>query len=100
MITLVKTLAFAAGTMLATSAFAQSAREVRGPSPNVAVEHEGRLPPLSDAVGWLNSAPLALAELRGKAGLSHLKIYELSEDLRKEGIVPSGLLELSAQGGF
>jgi len=64
MIALVKMLVFAAGTMLATSAFAQSAREVRGPSPNVAVKHEGRLPPLSDAVGWLNSAPLALAELR------------------------------------
>jgi hypothetical protein len=40
------------------------------------------------------------ADSRFIAGLSHLKIYELSEDLRKEGIVPSGLLELSAQGGF
>ena len=41
-----------------------------------------------------------LAEAGMNAGLSHLKIYELSEDLRKEGIVPSGLFELSAQGGF
>lgn len=37
----VKTLATAAvGTMLATSAFAQSAREVRGGSPYVAIENE------------------------------------------------------------
>ena len=36
-----KTLAVAAaGTMLATSAFAQSAREVRGPTPYFAVENE------------------------------------------------------------
>ena len=51
---LVRTLAgVAAGTMLATTAFAQSAREVRGPSPYVAVENEPapRLivdPPLPD----------------------------------------------------
>jgi len=32
--------AVAAGTVLATSAFAQSAREVRGPSPFVAIENE------------------------------------------------------------
>src|SRR5258707_12870531 len=38
---LIKTLAaVAAGTVLATSAFAQSAREVRGPSPYVAIENE------------------------------------------------------------
>ena len=38
---LIKTLAaVAAGTVLATSAFAQSAREVRGPSPFVAIENE------------------------------------------------------------
>jgi hypothetical protein len=38
---LIKTLAaVAAGTVLATSAFAQSAREVRGPSPLVAIENE------------------------------------------------------------
>jgi Family of unknown function (DUF6130) len=38
---LVKTLAaVAAGTMLATSAFAQSAREVRGASPYVEIENE------------------------------------------------------------
>ena len=37
----IKTLAaVAAGTVLATSAFAQSAREVRGPSPYVAIENE------------------------------------------------------------
>lgn len=37
----IKTLAaVAAGTLLATSAFAQSAREIRGPSPYVAVENE------------------------------------------------------------
>lgn len=39
--TLIKTLAaVAAGTVLATSAFAQSAKEVRGASPYVAVENE------------------------------------------------------------
>ncbi|HLZ65312.1 MAG TPA: DUF6130 family protein [Aliidongia sp.] len=39
--TLLKTLAAAAaGTVLATSAFAQSAREVRGASPYVAIENE------------------------------------------------------------
>jgi hypothetical protein len=32
--------AVAAGTVLATTAFAQSAREVRGPSPYVAIENE------------------------------------------------------------
>ena len=38
---LIKTLAtIAAGTVLATSAFAQSAREIRGPSPYVAIENE------------------------------------------------------------
>ena len=41
MTTLIKTLAaVAAGTVLATSAFAQSAREVRGPSPYAAIENE------------------------------------------------------------
>src|SRR5262245_28712476 len=41
MITLKKTLAaIASGTVLATSAFAQSARDVRGGSPYVAVENE------------------------------------------------------------
>jgi hypothetical protein len=50
----IKTLAaVAAGAMLATSAFAQSAREVRGPSPYIAIENEPapRLivdPPLPD----------------------------------------------------
>ena len=39
--TLIKTLAAAAaGTVLATSAFAQSAREIRGASPYVAIENE------------------------------------------------------------
>ena len=39
--TVIKTLAAAAaGTVLATSAFAQSAREIRGASPYVAVENE------------------------------------------------------------
>ena len=39
--TLIKTLvAAAAGTVLATSTFAQSAREVRGASPYVAIENE------------------------------------------------------------
>ena len=51
---LVKTLAaVTTGTVLATSAFAQSAREVRGPSPYVAVENEPAAklivdPPLPD----------------------------------------------------
>lgn len=42
MTTLIKTLATiaAAGAMLATSAFAQSAREIRGPSPYNAIENE------------------------------------------------------------
>ena len=38
---LIKTLAtIAAGTVLATGAFAQSAREIRGASPYVAIENE------------------------------------------------------------
>jgi uncharacterized protein DUF6130 len=38
---IIKTLAaVAAGTVLATSAFAQNAREVRGPTPYFAVENE------------------------------------------------------------
>ncbi len=38
---LIKTLAaVAAGTVLATSAFAQSAREIRGPTPYLAIENE------------------------------------------------------------
>jgi hypothetical protein len=38
---LIKTLAVvAAGTVLATSAFAQSARDIRGGSPYIAIEHE------------------------------------------------------------
>jgi hypothetical protein len=41
MILLIKTLAaVAAGTVLATNAFAQSAREIRGASPYVAIENE------------------------------------------------------------
>jgi hypothetical protein len=41
MATLIKALAaVAAGTFLATIAFAQSAREIRGPSPYVPVENE------------------------------------------------------------
>ena len=41
MIMLIGTLAaLAAGTVLATSVFAQSAREVRGPTPYVAIENE------------------------------------------------------------
>jgi hypothetical protein len=35
--------AVAAGTMLATSAFAQSAKEVRGASPYAAIENENPL---------------------------------------------------------
>ena len=41
MMKLIKTLvAIAAGTLLATSAFAQSARDIRGGSPYVAIENE------------------------------------------------------------
>ena len=41
MMKLIKTLtAIAAGTVLATSAFAQSARDIRGGSPYVAIENE------------------------------------------------------------
>jgi hypothetical protein len=41
MTTLIKTLAaVAAGTVLATSAFAQTAREIRGASPYIAIENE------------------------------------------------------------
>jgi hypothetical protein len=54
--TIIKTLAVAAaGTVLATSAFAQSAREIRGASPYVAIENEPAPklivdPPLPDAL--------------------------------------------------
>jgi hypothetical protein len=37
---LIKTLAVAAATVFATGSFAQSAREIRGPSPYVAIENE------------------------------------------------------------
>ncbi len=48
MIALVKMLVFAAGTMLATSAFAQSAREVRGPLARTRQLINRRL----DHLGW------------------------------------------------
>src|SRR5262249_16877432 len=55
---LIKTLAaVSAGTVLATSAFAQSAREVRGPTPYFAVENE---PPPKLIVDPALPGPLAL----------------------------------------
>jgi len=53
---LIRTLAaVAAGTLLATSAFAQSAREIRGGSPSIAIENEPAPklivdPPLADGL--------------------------------------------------
>jgi ketosteroid isomerase-like protein len=55
-------------------------------------------PPSWGVVGRFISVT-QVGDAAGVSGLSHLKIYELSEDLRKKGIVPSGSLELSAQGG-
>jgi hypothetical protein len=72
----IKTLAaVAAGSVLATSAFAQSAREVRGASPHVAIENEPapRLivdPPLADqlARGIVLSLPETTSGSIGGAG--------------------------------
>lgn len=55
---LIKALAaIVSGTVVATSAFAQSAREIRGPSPYVAIENEPAPklivdPPLPDQLAW------------------------------------------------
>ena len=37
---------------------------------------------------------------RSPAGLSHLNICELEQDLEEEGVVPACLLELSTHGAF
>ena len=61
--TIIKTLAAAAAaTVLATSAFAQSAREIRGASPYVAIENEPAPklivdPPLPEGLAQASSGP-------------------------------------------
>ena len=53
---LIKTLAaVAAGTVLAASALAQSAREVRGPSPFVAIANEPALKLIAAATNATNT---------------------------------------------
>ena len=62
---LIKTLAVvAAGTALATSAFGQSPRDIRGASPYVAIENEPAPklivdPPLPEGWPWASSGPRA-----------------------------------------
>jgi hypothetical protein len=66
MITLITTLAaVAAGAALTTSAFAQSARDVRGPTPLVAIQNE---PPAKLIVDQPIPEQLALAPIRFSLG--------------------------------
>src|SRR3712207_3324990 len=79
--------AMAAGTLLATSASAQSAKDVRGPSPLVAIENEAppKLivdPPLPD--------PLALGRVF---------IQYRTENLRVLPVFGTGALEVSPRIG-
>ena len=88
MIMLIKTLAaVAAGTMLATSAFAQSARDVRGASPYVAIENE---PPPKLIV----DPPLA-------AGLAHglAWIQYRVENVHIVPVFGTGALQVSPRAG-
>jgi hypothetical protein len=65
---LIKTLAIAAlGTVLATSAFAQSAKEIRGGSPYVAIENE-------PAPKLIVDAPLALGVFWAQYRVENLRV--------------------------
>jgi thiol-disulfide isomerase/thioredoxin len=66
--------AIGAATLTALGALWASAR------PSLAVE--GRMPDLNGANGWLNSAPLASASLRGKVVLVHFWTYTCINSLR------------------
>ena len=84
MIMLINTIAVAAGTVLATNAFAQSTREVRGASPYVAIENE---PPPKLIV---DHTPLA-------AGLAHniVWIQYHAENVRIVPVFGTGALTVS-----
>jgi len=89
MIMLIKTLAaVAAGTVLATNAFAQSTREVRDVSPYVAIENES--PPKL----IVDPTPLA-------AGLAHdiVWIQYHSENVRIVPVFGAGALNVSPRIG-
>ena len=74
---LIKTLAaIAAGTVLATSAFAQSAREIRGPTPYFTVENE---PAPKLIVDPALPGPLALGLVQINTGWRTCRSYRCSE---------------------
>ena len=52
-------------------------------APIDALADEGRMPPLSGATGWLNSAPLTATELRGKVVLVEFWTYTCINWLRQ-----------------
>jgi thiol-disulfide isomerase/thioredoxin len=52
-------------------------------APMDALANNGRMPPLSGATGWLNSAPLTVAELRGKVILVEFWTYTCINWLRQ-----------------
>ena len=88
MILLIKTLAaVAAGTVLATSAFAQSAREVRGSTPYLAIENE---PPPKLIV----DSPLAAGLAQGIAWIQ----YRV-ENVRILQVFGAGALNVSPRVG-
>ena len=85
---LTKTLAaVAAGTVLATSAFAQSAREIRGPSPYVAIENE--------------PAPKLIVDppLPGPLALGVVQIQYRVENVRILPVFGAGALKVSPRVG-
>ncbi len=85
---LIKTLAaVAAGTMLATSAFAQSARETRGPTPYFAVENE--------------PAPMLIVDpaLPGPLALGVVQIQYRVENVRIVPVFGEAALKISPRVG-
>ncbi len=82
----------AAAVLCASTAMAQTARDIRGPAPVVRWLHgfptssqmpiEGELPSLGGATEWLNSPPLTAAGLRGKVVLIDVWTYTCINWLR------------------
>lgn len=86
--TLIRTLAaVAAGTLITTSAFAQSARDIRGPTPLVAIQNE---PPAKLIVDPPISEQLALGRVM---------IQYRTENLRILPVFGSGALTVSPRVG-
>jgi hypothetical protein len=80
-------IAIAAGTMLATTAFAQSARDIRGPSPLVAIENE-------PAPTLIVDPPLAEQLAKGLVFIQYR-----TENLRVVPVFGKGALDVSPRIG-